>query len=181
MKNSITGLLEELGSEATFTVRLREIMQERGISQAKLAKELEEVGHPLHQSAISKILNPAKGQSRRSVSIDDALAFSRALKVPLPVLLIPSYAADVSKASGLLIQALELHKSIAKDQALLDDMLNQLCDLGRTNDQARSMIREAIQASEDASLNHGEKGDHVRANFFKKLRKAIDAGETNGE
>lgn len=180
MKDSITGLLEELGSEATFTVRLREIMQERGISQAKLAKELEEVGHPLHQSAISKILNPAKGQSRRSVTIDDALAFSRALRVPLPVLLIPSYAAEVSKASGLLIQALELHKSIAKDQALRSDMIDQLCALARTNEQASAMIHEAIQASVETATSQGDKGDRVRAEFFETLRRAIEDGGRNG-
>lgn len=63
-------------------------MHQRGWSQERLAKEMTKVGHPFHQTSISKIVNPADGK-RRSISVDDALGFAKVFGVPVTDLLLP--------------------------------------------------------------------------------------------
>jgi hypothetical protein len=46
-------------------------------------------GLPLHQSAVSKIINPNERGKRRTISVDEALTFSKIFDIPLDALLLP--------------------------------------------------------------------------------------------
>jgi transcriptional regulator with XRE-family HTH domain len=77
-----------LMKERYLAFRINYEMKRRGWSQERLANEMAKAGHPLHQSAISKILN-AKDGKRRTISVDEALGFAKVFGSPLESLLLP--------------------------------------------------------------------------------------------
>jgi transcriptional regulator with XRE-family HTH domain len=81
--------------------RIEYEIDRRGWSQERLAAEMAEVGHPLHQSAISKIINP-KGGRRRTVSVDEALGFAKVFGISLEDLLLPLSAVENAEIRRLL-------------------------------------------------------------------------------
>jgi transcriptional regulator with XRE-family HTH domain len=76
----------ELLSEDGLARRVSAERERLGWSQEKLAREMENAGHPIHQSAISKI---EKRRGRRQITVDEALGFSKVFSIPLPDLLLP--------------------------------------------------------------------------------------------
>lgn len=83
-------LLRAVGSERWLAKRIRDERSAREWSQAELSRKLTEVGHSMHQSAISKIEAPfGGGRDRRAITIDEALGFSKVFKIPLGELLLP--------------------------------------------------------------------------------------------
>lgn len=177
MSDKPRDVFTKFASEAAFTVRLREIMQERGISQAKLSKMLESTGHPMHQSAISKILNPAEGQSRRTVSIDDFLAIARALEVRPLTMLIPDKAMESTKASQLLAEALDLIEKMDTMQAKVAENAISLGQLASENDEVRQMLISAV-ATAEADRSDPESR---RASFFREIQKMLNYGKSDGQ
>lgn len=182
MDLGLVELMGKLGSEDNFASRLEAEMQTKGLSQAKLAKRMEEVGHPLHQSAISKILNPPQGTTRRSVSIDEALAFSRALEVPLPALLVPNYALELGQASELLMEVFELYKSSLLNEERLKRKLTELVDVARSNDQARALIENTVASA--VKEIHGDdeefNPDSMTQSFFMVLQNRLKEDGSDG-
>ncbi len=179
----LIGLMQKIGSEDNFAERLKAEMQRRGLSQAKLAKLMEDVGYPLHQSAISKILNPSSGSTRRSVSIDEALAFSRALEIPLPSLLLPPYAVELGQASELLVEAFDMYRQVLTSQEQLQVKFAELVALAARDEKARTLIEQvASSASELADDHNADERDRMHAEFFALLANSIREGdEGNGE
>ena len=179
----LIGLMQKIGSEDNFAERLKAEMQRRGLSQAKLAKLMEDVGYPLHQSAISKILNPASGTTRRSVSIDEALAFSRALETPLPSLLLPDYAVELGQASEMLVEAFDTYREVLTGQEKLQSKLSELEALAGRDEKARILIEQvAANATEIAADQSADDRDRLHAEFFALLAGSIrEADEVNGE
>jgi transcriptional regulator with XRE-family HTH domain len=89
----------------TFAKRLAIARRARNWSQARLAKILDELGHPMHPTALSRI-----EKETRQVTIDDAVAIAAALDVALvhmifpihpegKVALTPKLEVDVAKAT----------------------------------------------------------------------------------
>lgn len=77
----------DLASENALALRIADERKRRGLSQEDLARRVEAVlGGGFPQSAISKI---EKGRGRRAITVDEALAFSRVLDLPLSELLMP--------------------------------------------------------------------------------------------
>lgn len=79
---------EVLISEENLARRIKYEMERRGWSQERLAREMTEAGYPIHQTSVGKIVSPGSGK-RRSISVDDALGFSKVFGIPLQELLIP--------------------------------------------------------------------------------------------
>lgn len=93
-------LVNEVGSERWLGQRVQMERKARGWSQTDLSRELAKLGHPMHQSAISKIEpedmtrvggRPRRDTSlrRRNVTIDEAVGFSKVFGIPLGELLLP--------------------------------------------------------------------------------------------
>jgi transcriptional regulator with XRE-family HTH domain len=74
------GPIADRVTESVRTHRLR-----RGLSHRQLSARLAEIGHPILPSGIAKI----EDGSRR-VDVDDLVALALALRVPLPLLLMPA-------------------------------------------------------------------------------------------
>jgi hypothetical protein len=96
--NEVSKLVNEVGNEKWLGQRVQTERKARGWSQARLSVEMAQVDHPLHQSAISKIEPPdedrrgghPKGRSvTRSVTIGEAVGFSKVFGIPLGELLLP--------------------------------------------------------------------------------------------
>lgn len=96
--NEVSKLVNEVGNEKWLGRRIQTERKTRGWSQARLSAEMEQVGHPLHQSAISKIEppdddrrggHPKGGGVKRSVTIGEAVGFSKVFGIPLGELLLP--------------------------------------------------------------------------------------------
>jgi transcriptional regulator with XRE-family HTH domain len=93
-------LINEIGSDANVGERIQFERKARGWSQAELARQLKKIGHPIHQSAISKIEPEDRDQTagrrrgssperRRSVTISELIGFSKVFGVPFGELLLP--------------------------------------------------------------------------------------------
>jgi transcriptional regulator with XRE-family HTH domain len=82
--------------------RIKYEMDQRGWSQEKLAAAMADAGHPVHQSAISKIINPARDGKRRTISVDEALGFAKVFGVPLESLLVPLGAVQSKEARQIM-------------------------------------------------------------------------------
>jgi plasmid maintenance system antidote protein VapI len=91
--------------------RIKYEMDQRGWSQEKLAAAMADAGHPVHQSAISKIINPARDGKRRTISVDEALGFSKVFGEPLESLLLPLAAVRSQRARQLITRLTTLHNA----------------------------------------------------------------------
>lgn len=69
--------------EENFARRIEYEMDRRQWSQERVAREMNRAGCPIHQSAISKITRPRRGISRRSITLEEAVSFSRVFDLAL--------------------------------------------------------------------------------------------------
>jgi hypothetical protein len=124
-------LVNQFGSERHLAERLQVERKRRGWSQAELARQLEAIGYPLHQSVISKIEPPDPDQrsgrrrgpdatARRKVTIGEAIAFSRVLDIPLGELLLPPEAVLDAAVWRDFIEAAELRNTLRNAQNAYD-------------------------------------------------------------
>lgn len=81
--------------EDNLAWRIKYEMERRGWSQERLAQEMAKVGHPIHQSAVSKIVNERDGVKRRAISVDEAIGFARVFQTPVEDLFAPMEVAKV--------------------------------------------------------------------------------------
>jgi hypothetical protein len=107
MELEIDTFLADFGSEDNIPQRIQEEMKARGWSQAKLSKEMAARGYPIHQSAISKIINPPGGDGRRSVTVDEALGFAKTFGIELADLLVPSHIIALKRSDQRFFQRVE--------------------------------------------------------------------------
>ena len=124
-------LVNELGSERWLGQRIQTERKVHGWSQAKLSDELAKAGHPLHQSAISKIEPPDEDKrggrprggtaGRRSVTIGEAVGFSKVFGIPLGELLLPPDAVRDAAAWQRYLHAAELQNEIRYLTGQLED------------------------------------------------------------
>src|SRR5690242_1335063 len=96
-------------SEDNLARRVAWEMNQRGWSQERMAKEMTDAGFPLHQSSVSKIVNPKDGK-RRAISVDDAIGFARVFGVTVEDLLIPLEAVFDTGIRDTLIRLEKLHQ-----------------------------------------------------------------------
>lgn len=73
--------------EMNVALRVEYEMRHRGWSQERLSKEMADAGCPIHQSSISKIINP-RGK-RRTISVDEVVAFAKVFDTTLDDMLLP--------------------------------------------------------------------------------------------
>ncbi|MFC5832782.1 helix-turn-helix domain-containing protein [Nonomuraea insulae] len=102
-------------SENNVALRVAWEMRRRGWSQERMAQELTNVGCPTHQSAISKIINAKVDGSRRTISVDEAIAMARVFGVPLAELPLPPESGEGRDLHDL-TRAVTHEGRIAKDQ-----------------------------------------------------------------
>lgn len=120
---TVTAVSEAVGK------RIRELRRNRGLNVAELAQQAADVGHPeLTRDAIYAIESGRRleGRRRRTVSVDELLAFAEVLGVPVATLLWPSLGgrlsllfdspADLEGFARNLVKALELTGRMPPDQ-----------------------------------------------------------------
>jgi hypothetical protein len=113
-----------LTDEDNVAARVAFEMRVRGWSQERLSKEMTNVGHPLHQTSISKIVTPRADGHRRAISVDEAMGFAKVFGVPLPSLLLPLEAVLDERIRVVLD---EIHAATeVRDDA--DRRIRRLCD-----------------------------------------------------
>lgn len=131
-------LVAQMGDEGNLALRIKDLMKEKGWSQTRLSKEMESAGHPIHQTAISKIVNPPKGDGRRSVTVQEAIGFAKVFDIDLEDLVVPSFALVSKRVAGL----------IARGPGELRGMLLAQASYADTvTDVATSMISDEAVAS----------------------------------
>lgn len=72
--------------ERGAVLRIRELREFRGWSQAELADRMTKAGHPMHQTVISKIERSSPTTGRRSIALDEAIGLASVLGVTLETL-----------------------------------------------------------------------------------------------
>ena len=98
-----------LMSEGNVARRISWEMGRRGWSQERMAKAMTDAGYPLHQSSVSKIVNPTDGK-RRTISVDDAIGFAKVFDTTVEDLLIPLEAVRDNELRAALGRVEELHR-----------------------------------------------------------------------
>lgn len=98
-----------LMSEGNLARRIAWEMDRRSWSQERMAKEMTDAGYPLHQSSVSKIVNPKDGK-RRAISVDDAIGFAQVFDLALDELLIPLEAVWDSELRAVLARLEQLQQ-----------------------------------------------------------------------
>jgi transcriptional regulator with XRE-family HTH domain len=116
-------LINALGSERWLARRIRHERVARGWSQAGLSELMAASGHPLHQSAISKIEAPPAGEGPRMVTIDEAIGFSKVFDIPLGELLLPPEAGLAADLWRRYRDAVQLREQARAAMAGYEDML----------------------------------------------------------
>jgi transcriptional regulator with XRE-family HTH domain len=119
-------------SEENVAVRVAWEMSVRGWSQERLAQEMTAVGCPMHQSSVSKIVNPPGGGRRRSISVDELIAFAKVFSVEIVELLLPLVVTHSDAARKLLLELAEAEQARADIDA----------EVARLQDRLRAISRE---------------------------------------
>lgn len=129
-----------LMSEEYLAARIRYEMEQRGWSQERMAKEMTDAGHPFHQSAVSKIVNPKDGK-RRSISVDDALGFAKVFGTTVDDLLMPLEVKLAREARDLLIDIAKIHQRRIELDHEADEKIMRLTRMSELpNDPIRAII-----------------------------------------
>ncbi|MEV4245252.1 helix-turn-helix transcriptional regulator [Streptosporangium canum] len=99
-------------SEENIALRIAWEMRRRGWSQERMANEMTQAGCPMHQSAISKIINVRADGGRRTISVDEAIAFSKVFHVSLGELLLPPEDAEGRQIHDLALEISDLAEGV---------------------------------------------------------------------
>jgi hypothetical protein len=155
--------------------RMVELRKAQGInSQAALAARLDEVGYPIHETALARIESGA-----RDVKLDEAVAIACALDVPLPMLLLPlTSGEDVALTSTSGVPAWTAYEWMVGNEPLTDPqaysshvgLLRRYERLQRAEGRARTHMYRA----ESAELLGTDQGAHV-ADYVDALQDVADA------
>lgn len=124
--------------ERTFAQRMRDLRQERGLSQAKLATRLRKLGLNIDPSAITRIeKNADTTDGARAIFLGEAALIARSLGVRLPEMLRETVtpAEQLESAVGAFIAANTVLKS-------LEERLN---DAQETAEQARQQYEQTVR------------------------------------
>lgn len=108
--------------------RIEYEMEKRGWSQERLAKEMADAGYPIHQSAISKIVNPREGK-RRTIGVDEAIGFARVFGTSLDSLALPLLATksvEVRKLIDEISKLMEQRLLVIEKTSMLWKRLREL-------------------------------------------------------
>lgn len=179
MEPDLSKLVTEYGSEENIATRIREEMQARGWSQAKLAKEMAANGYPIHQSAISKIVSPPAGDGRRSVSVDEALGFAKTFGVGLSELLVPGYQLTSSQAIKLITEGHEAYKRMLTAEHQYESAAEKLVDRAAGDAEARNTFTDVFDAVVKDRTPE-EISDSIQASFltdvFDRLKERQESG-----
>lgn len=116
-------------TEENIALRIEWEMRRRNWSQERLAAEMAKVGYPLHQSAISKIINPRPDGRRRAITVDEAIGFARVFAVPFDELPMPLDVVQGQEAHVLTGNLVRLIKRWSTTTNLIHIYWERLADL----------------------------------------------------
>lgn len=139
-------------SEDGLAHRIREERLRRGWSQEQLAKQVENIlGGGFPQSAVSKI---EKGKGRRSISVDEALAFSKVFEIDLLELLLPATVARTHELRDILLAMLAAKRRIHDAH---QDYIAQLSRFGPLLERSPELGRGLREFTESAVIPERER------------------------
>lgn len=166
-------LVMALGREDYLAERIETERRARGWSQERLAVEMTEAGCPLPQSAISKIEKPARG-GRRAITVEEAIAFSRVLDIPLVELVLPAEAMgnatilkDLADGPGLLRAATSAQEHYRQ---VVDRLAKRMAGDAFWTDRLADELERAL---EDVAEQGREPGDSVKVRFLWDVAAAV--------
>lgn len=133
-------LVNAVGDERELAGRLQVEREARGWSQAELSKRMAAAGHPIHQSAISKIETPPK-DGRRAISINEAIGFSKVFGIALGELLLPTDAVRDVAAWKAYVDASEVRNRIRHAEGEYEDLIDQLRPFAATSQSFTARLR----------------------------------------
>lgn len=172
-------------SEAGLARRLAYERQRLGMSLDGLAKRMADAGCPIHASAIYKI---EKGDPPRRITVDELVAFSAVLDIPITELLLPPEAVLTSEIKALFEEWIELWNEAARQleevrraderqQDAWKRLLERVNGSGREEKQAKRYFLDLMESSPlRMSKEEGEALAKAERDVDKTLRK-IEAQE----
>ena len=167
-------LVPTLGREVHVALKVKQLREERGWSQEELARRMTAAGMSIHQSAISKI--EKTGGGRRSISLDEAVAFAHTFALTLTELLLPDGSREEVRAlqafadgPSLEQQAHLANMELARARHLvLERMLEDQGWVRRVTDAVAVYL-------ERNDLRHDDEWDSYALGFFKSLMRDFNA------
>ncbi len=145
-------LVNQVGKERWLADRIRTERKNRGWSQTRLVKEMMDAGHPIQQSAVSKIESPPRDKGQRAITIDEAIGFSKVFHIPLGELLLPRDAARDAVLWGKYLHAVEIRIQIQRLTIEYENLVRYSLSAGSLPSGFRTRLAEhraAAEAEED--------------------------------
>jgi transcriptional regulator with XRE-family HTH domain len=165
-----------LRPSAVFAARLRKIRDDRGLSQAELARQMTEQGRPMSKAAVLRIENGERG-----LSLDEALAFATVLSAVPAHLLSPPDGEHVWLTESLGLTGAELRNWLLFGDPLLVSTEGKRV---RVRMNTIFMVEKLAQAIVDAKRGGDEAGSkatvlqlHKVIGFHKEELEAIEREE----
>lgn len=170
-------LVNELGEERWLAQRIQDERKARGWSQAELSRQLREINHPLHQSAISKIEPADPDQKagrrrsttsgeRRSVTIDEAVGFSKVFGIPLGELLLPPDAVATASAARAYSEGPDALRSLLSAQRRYERLVSRVADHAARDKSFLLWLSDHFEAVREKQRAAGlDEGDSFNGRF----------------
>jgi transcriptional regulator with XRE-family HTH domain len=166
-------MVQTLGSEKWLARRVLVERQARGWSQAELSRRLRKAGYPLHQSAISKIESPPKGEGARAITIGEAIGLARVFDIPLGELLLPPEAMRFAAYAHQLVKGPELMAKVLLARTDLNDLVTRVAQALAETPEFRPVFVEHYRSACDRVVASGRTVREVAEVEF--LNEVLDA------
>lgn len=185
-------LVNALGDERWLAQRVQSERQARGWSQQRLSKELGIAGHPLQQSAISKIESAEPGVGR-TITIGEAVGFAKVFGIPLGELLLPPDAVRDRRAWHLFLDAAQHNNDMRHSRDKYQHCIDRIAN-GQPGDefknrlvlQRQQVLERSAAELRDIARNDGDPDDYYSAEVdpppmvqaIDDILKAITSGDS---
>jgi transcriptional regulator with XRE-family HTH domain len=168
-------LVNSVGGEEWLAARIERERKARGLSQAQLSKALAEVGHPMHQSAISKIESPPKGDGRRSITIDETIGFSKVFGIPIGELLLPPDTVEIVQGLKDLSSGPDLLGQMILAEARYSEIVKRLATQVRSNATMReTWVERFVQEQKKVADWGADPSDSISLRFMRDLASKVE-------
>lgn len=139
-----------LFAEAFVAVHVERAMQERDMTYQELSHAMATAGAPLSISSIHRML---KGQPRRRIHVNELVALSQVLHIPLADLMQPTEG-QLARQVELLIRRLDGHiKAYRAEAEKASEVIRQMALVMAAGDQVTKRLVVAAALHESAVMN----------------------------
>lgn len=153
-----SALVAQAGSEKHLIDRVSQELDRRSWSGAKLARQMNAIGHPMSQPVVSRLLSSGdRGDRPKAVTVDQMIGLAKVLDIPFAELLLPPGARLTAEAWRRLNEA-ATHE---RDRDLAERRLRQVMNLLHRDIKKSPDFKDRVRQSRDEVQRRNEEQTRV--------------------